>query len=176
MKLIRQLAVLVFVGVVVFGFGALFMYDVIKLEWISFMEVQESFKAAEDPLPVPARSVPMQGVAYLIDEAGDILIPENPVEADNSSVERGAIFYEYNCKMCHGDQGDGKGSLAVFLIDVKPADLTSALVQEQSDGELFLTLTNGKGMMPYMTENLTVRDRWDVVNYIRTLQAEVTEE
>mgnify|MGYP001252812713 CR=1 FL=1 len=37
---------------------------------------------------------------------------------------------------------------------------------------LFLTLTNGvTDRMPPMVENLTVRDRWDVINYIRTLVA-----
>ena len=52
-----------------------------------------------------------------------------------------------------------------------PADLTSPVVRSLSDGAIFLTISNGK--LPYMVplnENLTVRERWDVVNYLRTLQ------
>ncbi len=169
MRLIKQLAAVFAVLIVLGAAGMLFTYDVIKLDWIVFMEVQESFGEAENPLPVPPRSVPIQGAAYLSDANGEAIPPENPVEANESSIARGAILYEYNCTMCHG-AGDGKGPIGAFLIEKKPADLTSALVQDQSDGELFLTLTNGKGLMPYMRENLTVRDRWDVVNYIRTLK------
>ena len=170
MRLLKQLAVVFAVLIVLGAVGMLFTYDVIKLDWIVFMEVQESFGAAEDPLPLPPDSVPIQGAAYLTDANGEALIPENPVVADDSSRERGAIFYEYNCKMCHGETGVGNGPIGAFLIEKKPADLTSSLVQDQSDGALFLTLTNGKGMMPYMRENLTLRDRWDVINFIRTLR------
>ncbi len=170
MRLIKQLAVVFAVLFVLGATGMLFTYDIIKLDWIVFMEVQDSFGAAEDPLPLPPNSIPIQGVAYLTDANGEIITPENPVEADDSSRERGAIYYEYNCKMCHGETGVGNGPIGAFLIEKKPTDLTSALVQDQSDGEIFLTLTNGKGMMPYMRENLTLRDRWDVINYIRTFK------
>lgn len=170
MRLLKQLAAVFSVLAVLGAAGMLFTYDIIKLDWIVFMEVQESFGAAEDPLPLPPDSVPIQGAAYLTDANGEMIAPENPVEADDSSRERGAIYYEYNCKMCHGETGEGNGPIGAFLIEKKPTDLTSALVQDQSDGALFLTLTNGKGLMPYMRENLTVRDRWDVVNYVRTLR------
>ncbi|GAB4433636.1 MAG: hypothetical protein Kow002_21040 [Anaerolineales bacterium] len=170
MRLLKQLAVVFAVLVVLTGTIMLFTYDIIKLEWVVFMEVQESFGAAEDPLPLPARSIPVDGAAYLVDRAGNPIAPQNPVPADEFSIARGRTFYEYNCLMCHGETGAGNGPIGVFLLEKKPVDLSSALVQEQSDGDIFLTLTNGKGMMPNMRENLTIRDRWDVVNYIRTLQ------
>jgi mono/diheme cytochrome c family protein len=72
--------------------------------------------------------------------------------------------------MCHGDTGEGNGQIAALLAN-KPANLTLDVTQNKSDGALFLTLTNGiPGRMPPMVENLTVRDRWDMVNYIRTLE------
>jgi hypothetical protein len=55
----------------------------------------------------------------------------------------------------------------------KPADLTGPVVRALSDGAIFLTISNGKlPFMVPMNENLTVRERWDVVNYLRTLQAQ----
>ena len=39
----------------------LFTYDVIKIDWVSFMGIQPSYKQMRDPLPVPAQSIPIEG-------------------------------------------------------------------------------------------------------------------
>jgi mono/diheme cytochrome c family protein len=144
----------------------LWAYDVIKIDFVSFMEIQPSFGVQEDPLPVPARSIPVEGPASIPNMGA----PANPVPADALSLQRGQTLFHINCIMCHGVTGEGNGQIAPFLAN-KPANLTSIITQSKSDGALFLTITNGvNGRMPPMVENLTVRDRWDVVNYIRTLK------
>ena len=168
MRLFKQLFyVLGAVGVV----GAvmmLFTYDVIKIDWPVFMEIQPTFKQMENPLPPPDRSIPVEG-AIAIPNLG---APANPVPADEVSVARGAELFAIHCQMCHGVGGEGNGTVAAFLIKFKPANLTLPVVQDKSDGALFLTITNGvTDRMPPLNENLTVRERWDVVNYIRTLSA-----
>ena len=166
MRLFKQLVVLGLVAFAFLGTLALFSMDVIKLEWVGFMEIQPSFDAQEEPLPVPARSIPVDGPAY-IPNMGE---PENPVTPDEVSVARGETLFSINCVMCHGPTGEGNGQIAALLAN-KPLNLTLPATQNKSDGTLFLTLTNGvEGKMPPMVENLTVRDRWDVVNYIRTLK------
>ncbi|MDV7393760.1 hypothetical protein RZS08_20450, partial [Arthrospira platensis SPKY1] len=60
------------------GIIMLFTYDVIKLEWVSFMEIQPSYGPMDKPLPVAANSIPIEGAAY-IPGMGD---PVNPIEAD----------------------------------------------------------------------------------------------
>jgi len=96
--------------------------------------------------------------------------PENPTTADDASIARGAELYNINCKMCHGQTAEGNGSIAAFLAN-KPANLTSPVVQSKSDGSIFLTITNGvTGKMPALNENFLVSERWDLVNYIRTLK------
>ena len=61
--------------------------------------------------------------------------------------------------------------IAAFLVNFKPANLTTDVVQSKSDGSIFLTITNGlEGRMPALNENLTVSERWDVVNFVRTLK------
>jgi mono/diheme cytochrome c family protein len=150
--------------------GMLITYQVIRIDWVSFMEIQPSFRAMEDPLPVPERSVPIQGAAYL-PGAGT---PLNPVPADQATVERGKELYKTSCYVCHGG-GAGDGPVAAKLVR-KPADLMGENVTQLSDGEIFLVITNGVKLsssritMPDLRENLSVGDRWDVVNYIRTLQ------
>ena len=168
MRLFRQLFWVFTVLGLLFGVLLLFTYDIIKVEWISFMEIQPSFRPMENPLPVPAQSIPIDGPVAI----PGMLPPENPVGADESSIARGAELYDIHCKMCHGQDFDGRGPIAPFLAN-KPADLTSPVVQSKSDGSIFLTITNGvEGKMPPMNENLLVHDRWDLVNFIRTLTVE----
>ncbi|HSG44501.1 MAG TPA: c-type cytochrome [Anaerolineales bacterium] len=168
MRLFKQLvAVLGTLGLLL-GVMMLFTYDVIKLEWPSFMEIQPVFKNMENPLPPPGRSIPVEG-AVSIPGLG---APENPTAADESSVARGAELYNIHCAVCHGATGEGNGSVAPFLIKYKPANLTTDIVQSKSDGSFFLTISNGlDGKMPALNENLTVPERWDVVNFLRTLKA-----
>ena len=154
---------LVVVALILFELWA---YDVIKIDFISFMEIQPSFSMQEDPLPVPARSIPVEGPAFI----PNMGVPTNPVPSDDVSISRGKTLFTINCIMCHGETGEGNGQLAAMIAN-KPANLTSIITQSKTDGALFMTITNGvDGRMPPMVENLTVRDRWDVINYIRTLK------
>jgi len=150
--------------------GLLFTYDILKIEWISFMEIQPSFRAQEDPLPMPPRSVPIQG-ATIIEGLGT---PENPVPADAVSIERGRLLYEPHCALCHGNQANGAGPFAGFLRQFPPANLLEGNSVSMSDGDMFIVISNGvPGRMPALRGNLpTARERWDVVNYIRSLQAQ----
>ena len=164
--ILKRLGIITVVTLVLLGVVELFAYDVIKIQFVSFMEIQPSFGVQEDPLPVPARSIPVEGPASIPNMGA----PANPVPADSASIERGQTLFHINCIMGHGETGEGNGQIAAFLAN-KPANLTSIITQSKSDGALFMTITNGvEGKMPPMIENLTVRDRWDVVNYIRTLK------
>lgn len=164
--MIKRAAILLAVITVIAGIVLLFAYDILKLDFIGFMEIQPSFNPMEDPLPIPAQSIPIEGPAYI---AG-LGAPDNPIEADEVSIERGKLLYAVNCAQCHGADGSGNGPIAPFLTEKKPANLQSDATQAKSDGTLFLTVTNGVPQaMPSLNENLTVRERWDVVNYLRTL-------
>ena len=167
MRLLKQLFwVFVTLGLL-FGVLELFMYDIIKIDWVAFMEIQPSYRPMENPLPAPGRSIPVEG-AIAIPGMG---APQNPTAADQASITRGAELFSVTCQMCHGVEGKGNGPVAAFLIKFKPADLTSEVVQSKSDGSIFLTISNGvDGRMPALNENLTVPERWDVVNFVRTLK------
>jgi mono/diheme cytochrome c family protein len=168
MKLFKQLLVVFAVLAVLAGALLLFSYDIIKIQWVSFMGIQPSFSSMEQPLPVPARSIPVEGAAYIPGMGA----PTNPVAADAASVTRGAQLFAIHCAMCHGAAADGNGPVGVLLQPIRPANLTLPVVQNKSDGALFLTITLGiEGRMPALNENLLVRERWDVVNFLRTLAA-----
>lgn len=167
MRLLKQLFWLFLTLGTIFGVLMLFTYDVIKVEWPSFMEIQPSYRQMEDPRPVPAGSIPVEGPAFIPG-----IMPENPTKADDASVARGAELFAINCAQCHGATGEGNGPVAPFLVNFKPANLTSDVAQSKSDGSMFLTISEGlEGRMPALNENLTVSERWDVVNYLRTLKS-----
>lgn len=164
--LFKRISLLVAVALLVFGFLMLFSYDVIKINWNSFMKIQPAFQPMYDPLPVPADSIPIDGPAYL----SAVGAPANPVPADAASLARGNELYHVICITCHGETGKGDGPIASYF-QFKPANLTSLAVKSLSDGGIFLVISNGvQGRMPPLNENLIVRERWDVVNYVRTLK------
>ncbi len=163
--MIKRLVFLLVLAAVLGSILMLFTFDVIKLDWISFMEIQPSYKPMEDPLPVPANSIPIEGAAYIPGMGS----PVNPVEADAVSIQRGAELFGLNCVICHGEEGMGDGVIGTFFTN-KPANLTTSSVQALSDGSIFLVISNGKeGRMPPLNENFSVRERWDLVNFVRTL-------
>ena len=162
--MIKQVVYLLLVAAAILGLVSLFTYDIIKIDWVSFMEIQPSFKPMEQPLPVAVDSIPIEGAAYTVGMG----VPVNPVIEDNVSIKRGAQLFRTNCVPCHGAKGLGDGVIGTFF-KFKPANLTSPEIQQNSDGALFLFITNGvAGRMPALNENFDVRERWDLVNFIRT--------
>lgn len=158
-----------------FILGLLITYQVIRIDWVSFMEVQPSFRSMEAPLPPPLAAVPVQGAAYLPGQGS----PLNPVKPDAASLGRGQQLYDLNCAFCHGAQGKGDGGIAIELVR-KPIDLTSPIAAGLSDGDLFTVITTGlkmvpgfKGGMPGLKDSLAAGDRWDIVNYVRSLQGQL---
>jgi mono/diheme cytochrome c family protein len=158
---------LIFIGLVLLPFivGPLLTYEVIKFDLPTNMANQPSIGYQEGPrLPEPERSVPLTGKAILLDT-----VAPNVVPADEVSIQRGGILYSIYCALCHGDNGQGDGSLAKYYEERPIRSFTSSSVAAQFDGQLFQTITEGYSRMPPQAEALSPRERWDVINYIRTL-------
>jgi mono/diheme cytochrome c family protein len=128
----------------------------------------------------PQFSVPIQGsyspaiaVSYLatpatIDSMSGIA---NPLGADARSLDNGRKLYQINCAVCHGPAGNANGTMK----RVNPAyqwspSLLTAQARAHSDGYLYGIIRNGRGAMPSYNR-IEEQERWDVVNYVRTLQA-----
>jgi mono/diheme cytochrome c family protein len=90
---------------------------------------------------------------------------KNPVKGIGNAKKT----IETNCVSCHGASGKGDGPAAAALPPPKPANWTSDGVQKQTDGEIFWKISNGRGAMPPW-KHLPENERWEIVNYIRTLK------
>ena len=96
---------------------------------------------------------------------------KNPVKSSQkaASIKRGAKIFKTRCMICHGAQGKGDG-IGGKALSPKPQNLTSGMVQSQTDGEIFWKITNGRNDMIKWGPILTDEQRWDLVNYVRTLK------
>ena len=91
----------------------------------------------------------------------------NPVAPDLASVQRGRIYFQINCAVCHGRAGMGDGTAT--KLGMVPMPLVSDRVKKFSDGYIWGMMRNGRGLMP-SANRIEEKDRWDVVNYVRALQ------
>jgi mono/diheme cytochrome c family protein len=93
---------------------------------------------------------------------------KNSVSSNESSIAAGQKIYLKRCVACHGKTGNGDGPDAADL-GIHPAKLSDPVIQAETDGELFWKITIGKKPMPKYGTRLSPTDRWNVINYLRTL-------
>jgi mono/diheme cytochrome c family protein len=93
---------------------------------------------------------------------------KNPTAPTQESIAAGQKAYAKTCAMCHGKTGDADGP-AVIELNIHPAKLSDPQLATQSDGTLFWKITTGKKPMPAYGKRLSEADRWNLVNYVRTL-------
>ncbi|MFZ3217893.1 MAG: c-type cytochrome [Candidatus Acidiferrales bacterium] len=93
----------------------------------------------------------------------------NPVKPTPASLAAGKKSYGFDCAMCHGSDGDGKGDLAADMkLNLRDYRDPAAL-KDSTDGELFYIIKNGKGDMTGEGDRLKADDIWNLVNYVRSL-------
>jgi mono/diheme cytochrome c family protein len=88
---------------------------------------------------------------------------------DDVNMARGRERYAIDCAVCHGATGTGNGITSKYGLN-GAANYHTDRLRTVSDGDLFNTITNGKGQMMGYGYNLTIDDRWRIVMYIRALQ------
>jgi mono/diheme cytochrome c family protein len=84
-------------------------------------------------------------------------------------LNRGKERYDIFCKPCHGELGAGNGITKSFGVATVVTLLDDRL-KGQPDGQIFYTITHGKGTMGAYGSNIAVPDRWAIVAYVRALQ------
>jgi mono/diheme cytochrome c family protein len=93
----------------------------------------------------------------------------NPVKPTPESLAQGKKYYGYDCAMCHGANGNGKGEVAVDEKMTLRDFGDPATLKNKTDGELFYIIKNGKGQMPPEGDRVKPPELWNMVNYIRSL-------
>lgn len=105
----------------------------------------------------------------------ELLANPFPITADG--LVRGKNLYEIFCGVCHGKKADGLGYLydsdqnpnAKYL--AAPANLVSEEFQAASNGRFYHAIMYGKNVMGGYADKISYEERWQVIHYIRSLQA-----
>jgi mono/diheme cytochrome c family protein len=140
------------------------------------VSTQRSIRPYAMPRPPVEGTVPVTGLAPAPDaETADRLV--NPRTRTSESINHGKFVYETYCLVCHGASGHGDGPISSAaggpFFGIR--SLVTDTVDRRTDGYLYGVITNaqnmGLGLMPRYGDKVRGTDRWDLVNYIRTLQA-----
>jgi mono/diheme cytochrome c family protein len=93
----------------------------------------------------------------------------NPVKPTPESQARAKQIYGWDCAMCHGDSGNGKGDVAVeqklTMRDYRDPNSLSKM----SDGEMFYIIHEGHGQMPAEGPRAKTDEVWNLVIYLRKM-------
>lgn len=111
--------------------------------------------------------------------AKEILV--NPYPITTSGLEHGKALYTIYCGICHGEKGDGLGYLVreedvakgitAGVYPAAPANFLKETFLDTSNGFFYHSIMYGKNMMGPYADKLTYEERWQVIHYIRSLQA-----
>jgi len=93
---------------------------------------------------------------------------KNPVKATPEGIAAVKKIYGYDCAMCHGAAGDGKGdvaaSMSLTLKDWREAGVLAGI----SDGDMYDLIVKGKGKMIGEGDRLPPEKAWNMVHYVRS--------
>ena len=101
-------------------------------------------------------------------------IVNNPYHITEAALANGKEMYNIFCATCHGDKADGNGYLVRDdggVYPAQPANLISADFTAASNGRFYHALMYGKNVMGGYSDKVSYEERWNVIHYIRSLQA-----
>ncbi|MBS1919733.1 MAG: cytochrome c [Bacteroidetes bacterium] len=129
--------------------------------------------ARGDEMPFPiSEDKPGDTVNYFASR--QVKNPLNVASIDMTEAER---LYLVNCGICHGTKLDGNGPLykgGDGPYPAKPATLVGdAKYESMPEGQMFYSATYGKNMMGSYASQLTTKERWMVIAYIKSKQVKV---
>jgi mono/diheme cytochrome c family protein len=130
---------------------------------IGVCSVQE--KAQEKPAetPVAATTTPPATTP-----AASPVKKENPVKSSPEVLAAAKKVFGYDCAMCHGESGNGKGDL-VESMSLKMKDWHDpGALSGISDGDIYDLIVKGKDKMVGEGDRLAPAKVWGLVHYVRT--------
>ena len=130
------------------------------------------YKVHKGPLIANAELIAEENQAISI--LGDVAVAfrevKNPTTDFDSSIKRGEGMFIKNCSKCHGLNGNGYGVVAHGFTTFPRQLWVWNNTGPETDGYLFWFITNGRSDMPPWGLILSENERWDLINYIKTIK------
>ncbi len=90
------------------------------------------------------------------------------LEKTDANMAEGKRLYGIYCSPCHGKNGEGDGKVGDKLPGPPPSYKT--VLKDLPAGQIFHSVTYGKGLMGSHSSQLSQEERWQVVMYVQKLQ------
>lgn len=116
-----------------------------------------------------ARGTLQEDEAFFTGKVANALVNELPIPVDEAVLNRGQERFDIFCAPCHDRAGSGKG-MVVQRGFRAPTSFHIDRLRQAPAGHFFDVMTNGLGAMPDYRGQISPRDRWAIVAYIRALQ------
>jgi mono/diheme cytochrome c family protein len=100
----------------------------------------------------------------------------NPIAIESVNMKETERLYLVNCAICHGAKLDGNGPLykdGNGPFAAAPKNFMADDMKKMKEGTMFHSLTYGKGQMGSYASQLTTKQRWEVIHYIKMKQGPV---
>jgi mono/diheme cytochrome c family protein len=100
---------------------------------------------------------------------------KNPLPAESVDMVEAERLYLIYCGICHGAKLDGNGPLfngGDGPFPAAPKNFIADDMKAMTEGTMFHSVTYGKGMMGSYASQLSTKQRWEVIAYIKSKQAE----
>ena len=120
---------------------------------------------------LPRGGTPAYDIANTIegyDQAKATLI--SPLEKSEKNLDNGKKMYTIYCISCHGKKGDGNGYLST---SEKFAGIPNYKDRDITEGSIYHVLIHGKGVMGSHSGQLTYKERWQIIQYVEVLRADL---
>jgi mono/diheme cytochrome c family protein len=98
----------------------------------------------------------------------------NPFPITAEGLAKGKELYDVFCGICHGEKADGAGYLVRDdggKYPAQPANLVDQQFLDATNGRFYHAVIYGKNAMGGYADKLSYEERWQVIHYIRSLQA-----
>jgi mono/diheme cytochrome c family protein len=145
------------------------MYQALPHETYSENELYENGQSAQKPV---AGTISRGDVPYEYpntNEGYEAAKKEfkSPLTAYTLNSKKGEALYGIYCVVCHGKKGDGQGPLVknekfLGIPNYKDRDIT--------EGSIYHVLMYGRNLMGSHSGQLTIEERWQVINHVQKLR------
>ncbi|MBF6571404.1 MAG: c-type cytochrome [Candidatus Binataceae bacterium] len=125
------------------------------------------------PRVMPQGTLPVNGIQKMDLEQMTVGM-HNPLKETPENLAHGKELFLNTCQPCHGENAEGNGPVA-HLLQHKPTNLVSGITKNLPDGYVYGYIRNGGIWMPSYGDAMSSNERWDVIMYVRSLEAKAAQ-
>ncbi|MFI5218036.1 MAG: c-type cytochrome [Bacteroidia bacterium] len=135
-----------------------------------FKDSVSALKPVAGTIPRGYDDFPYPNTTEAYESAGMQL--KNPLAVNDANSAEGKRLFNIYCQHCHGEKGDGQGTLKIKGEKFPVPSYFDAAHINLPEGKMFFSVTYGKNLMGAHASQVDPNERWKIIQYIKSLQAQ----